>query len=123
MKDLPAAVQNAVKKQTGGAQFRGFAQEVEKGKTFYEAETIVNGKSRDILFDGNGALVEVEEETTLDSIPAAAKGALEKAAAGGKITKVETVTAGSKVKYEAAITKGRKKSEFAVGADGSVVKE
>jgi uncharacterized membrane protein YkoI len=123
LKDLPSAVQRAMTQQTKGAQIKGYELEVENGKTFYEAETVVNGKSRDILFDAAGALVEVEEETTLDSIPAPAKAALEKAAAGGKITKVETVTSGGRVNYEAAITKGMKRSEFAVGADGSVVKE
>ena len=123
MKDLPPAVQKAIEQQTKGAQIKGFAQEIEKGKTFYEAETVLNGKSRDMLFDGTGALVEVEEETTLDSIPASAKAALEKAATGGKIAKVERVTAGNNVKYEAAIAKGGKKSEVAVAADGSAVKE
>ena len=122
LKDLPLPVQRAIQEQTKGAQVKGFAKEVENGKTFYEAETSVNGHSRDLLFDGAGALVEIEEETKLDSIPAPAKAAIEKVAAGGKIAKVEILTKGQTVTYEAAITKGGKKSEIVVAADGSIVK-
>ena len=51
MKDLPAAVQKTVQEQTRNAKLNGLAKEVEDGKTFYEAETTVNGKSRDVLID------------------------------------------------------------------------
>ena len=63
----------------------------------------------------------VEQEVTLDSIPAGAKAAIEKKAAGGKIIKVETITKGNTVTYEAALQKGSRKSEVTVAADGSVV--
>ena len=123
MADLPPAVQNAVKEQTKNATLVGVSKEVEKGKTMYEVETKVNGKGRDLMLDSAGAVVSVEEEVDLGSIPAAAKAAIEKKVAGGKITKVETVTEGSTVFYEAAIkTKGGKNNEVKVNADGSVHK-
>jgi uncharacterized membrane protein YkoI len=122
MKDLPPAVQKTVQEQTKGAQIKGLSKEVEKGVTMYEVETMVNGKSRDLLIDANGGLVSVEEPVTLDAIPAAAKAALEKAAVGGKIKSVESVTKGQTVTYEAVIAKGSKKSEVAVAADGSIQK-
>jgi len=122
-KDLPPAVQKAVPRQTKGAEIKGYNQETEKGKTFYEVETMLNGKSRDLLFDASGALVEVEEEIALDSIPSAAKAAIEKRAANGKVNKVESVTRGQSVSYEAEITSMTgKRSEVAVQADGSPVK-
>ncbi len=123
MEDLPPAVQKAVKEQTKSAALVGLSKEVEKGKTMYEVETKVNGKSRDLLLDSTGAVVEVEEEVDLSSVPAAAKAAIEKKAAGGTIKKVETVTKGSSVSYEAAIkTKAGKNIEVGVNADGSVHK-
>ena len=73
MSDLHLAVQKTVKEQTRGARIRGFSKEVENGKTYYEAETMVNGKSRDILMDSTGTVVEVEEQTDLNSIPVAAR--------------------------------------------------
>ena len=119
MQDLPAAVQNAVKEQTKDATLVGLNKETENGQTVFEVETKVNGRTRDLLLDKTGAVIEVEEEVDLNSIPAAAKEAIQKKAAGAKINKVETVTKGSTVSYEAAITKNGKKSEVAVNADGS----
>jgi uncharacterized membrane protein YkoI len=115
-------VQKAIQEQTAGAQVKGLSKEVEKGKTTYEVETSTNGHGRDLSFDGAGNLLEIEEETALEAVPSAAKAAIEKKATGGKVTKVETVTKGKMVTYEAAITKDGKKSEFAVTANGSPVK-
>src|SRR5882672_1874602 len=72
MKDLPAAVQNVVRQEEArGAKVVGLATEVEGGKTMYEIETTVNGRARDLLLDATGAIVETEEATTLDAVPAA----------------------------------------------------
>jgi uncharacterized membrane protein YkoI len=120
MKDLPEPVQKTVQEQTKNAKLRELVKEVENGQTYYEAETIVNGKSRDILIDPSGTVVEVEEATELARIPEAARKALEASATSGKILKVETVTKGSTVSYEAVIQKDGKKSEVAVNADGSM---
>ncbi len=122
MKDLPEPVQKTVREQTKTAKLRGLAKEVENGKTLYEVETTVNGKSRDLLVDATGAVVEVEEATELGSIPEAAQKTLKTAAGAGKILTVETVTKGSAVSYEAIVEKGGKKSEVAVNADGSLKK-
>ena len=120
--DLPAPVQKTVQEQTKSAELKGLSKEVENGKTLYEVETMANGKSRDLLVDTSGQIVEVEEAATLESVPAAVKAALEKAAVKGKILKVETVTKGSAVSYEAVVSKNGKKSEVAVEADGTIKK-
>jgi len=122
MKDLPPAVQKTVAEQTKGARIKGMSKEVEKGITMYEIEIMVNGKSRDLLIDASGSLVSVEEPVAIDAIPPAAKAALEKLAAGGRIKGVESVTKGQTVSYEAVIVKGMKKSEVVVAADGSIQK-
>ena len=120
VEDLPAAVQKTVKEQTQNAKLVGLGKEKEGGKTVYELETMINGKSRDLMIDSTGAILSVEDEIALDSIPAAAKKAIQQKVAGGKITKVETVTKGSEVSYEAAYTsKSGKKAECGVNADGS----
>ena len=122
MKDLPDPVQKAIQDQTKGAQIRTLTMEIGNGKTLYEAETILDGRSRDVTFDSSGALVELEQEVTLDKIPAPAKTALEAKARGGKITRVEAVMTGETTTYEAIVIRRGKKSEVAVRADGSVVK-
>ena len=121
MKDLPPAVQQAIKDQ-GGATVRGLAKEVDKGKTLYEAELTVNGHSKDIMFDEQGTMVSVEEESALDQIPPAARTAIEKATGSGKVSAVEKLTEGGHVFYEAQVTKGGKRSEVKVDASGVAAK-
>ena len=121
MKDLPPAVQQAIRDQ-GGATVRGLAKEVDKGKTLYEAELTVNGHSKDIMFDEQGTMVSVEEESALDQIPPAARTAIEKATGSGKVSAVEKLTEGGHVFYEAQVTKGGKTSEVKVDASGVAAK-
>ena len=123
MKDLPPAVQRTVQEQSKGATIRGLSTELEHGKTIYEVEMTVNGHGKDVSMDASGAVIEVEEEVALGSIPAAARAAIVKAAAGGKIAKVEKVTGGKEVAYEAALRKDGKRSEVRVSADGSMLPE
>ena len=120
MKDLPAAVQKAVQaEEANGARVIGLATEVEGGKTMYEVETTVGGHTKDLLLNAAGVIVETEEETAIDAVPAAVRTALE---ARGKVTKVETVTKGKTVTYEAVVEKNRRKSEVAVDAAGKPIK-
>jgi hypothetical protein len=117
--DLPPAVEKTVAAQSSGAVVRGFSQEVEKGQTFYEAELTVDGHSKDILMDATGAIVEVEEEVSMDHLPAGVQAALKTAAGKGKIGKIESLTKHDRlVAYEAHVSTDGKKSEVQVGPDG-----
>jgi Protein of unknown function (DUF2874). len=121
--DLPPSVQKTVQAQLKGAEITGIAKETEKGKVQYEVETMLNGKHRDFDVDANGILLAVEEETPLDSVPAAAKAAIEKKVAGGKLAMVEIVTRAGNTFYEAAYTgKTGKKHEMLVKPDGTETK-
>ena len=120
MENLPPAVQTTVKEQIQHAKLVGLSKEKEGGQTVYELETVVNGKSRDLMIDSAGTILSVEDEVALDSVPPAAKKAIQQKVAAGKITKVETVTKGSEVSYEAAYTsRSGKKAEYGVNADGT----
>jgi uncharacterized membrane protein YkoI len=122
MESLPPAVQAAVKQQGVGATIKGLTKETAKGKTTYEAELTVNGHGKDISFDSTGKVISVEEEVAIDSIPAAARDAINKAVGAGKLTRVEQVTENGKTSYEAAIKRGSKSSEFTVDASGNKLK-
>ena len=124
LKDLPAAVQKTVQDQAKGGEIKSISKETENGVEQYEIETIWNGKHRDLNVDTKGNLLVVEEETAIDGIPAAAKAAIEKKAAGGKTGMVELFIRGSETMYEAAYTgKDGKKREVLVKADGTETKE
>ena len=117
--DLPPAVEKTVVADSAGATIKGFNEEKEKGQTFYEAEMIVNGHSKDVLIDANGTVVEVEEEVAFDSLSAEVRAGLQAKAGKGKIAKVESLTKkGKLVAYEAKVNTGGKKSEVQVGPDG-----
>ncbi|HBY61671.1 MAG TPA: hypothetical protein DEH78_17760 [Solibacterales bacterium] len=121
MADLPPAVQAAVKEQAKAGKLRGLTKEVKEGKTFYEAELRVNGKTRDVTFDETGALVSVEQEVALATAPPAVRAALEQMKGNGKIIRFEQVTAGPKVYYEADIRKAGKETEVKLDPDGKVI--
>ena len=120
LKDLPKAVQKTVQEQTSGAKLVGLSKETENGKVIYEVETTVNGRTRDLLIDAKGEVVEVEEEVALDSLPPAIKSEIQ--AHADKIIKVETVTKSGKLEfYEAQVQKNRKKAEVQVTPDGKLI--
>jgi len=124
MESLPPAVQKTVQEQSKGATIRGLSQEIEDGKTFYEAELKINGHGKDVLIDSAGSVVEVEEEVAFDTAPAAVKSAIQKHAAKGKIVLVEAVSKNdSIIAYEAKIKTAGKTSEVRVNPDGSPAKE
>jgi uncharacterized membrane protein YkoI len=117
--DLPPAVQKAVDEQSKGATIKGFSTEVENGKKIYEVELTVNGHGKDVSMDSQGHVLEIEEETPLESLPPAVKEGLTKAAGKGTIQKVESLTKNGKlVAYEAQVKTGTKNSEIQVGPDG-----
>jgi uncharacterized membrane protein YkoI len=120
MKDLPKVVQSTVQKETQGAEIVGISKESEGGKTIYEIETKVKGHTRDMLIDDKGNLTELEEETSLASLPAAIQAEIKKSVGTAKLVKLETVYNGSKAMtgYSALVETGGKQSEVEMGLDG-----
>ncbi len=124
LKDLPPAVQKTVQQEAKGAEIKNISKETEKGVAQYEIETMLNGKHRDFDVDTKGTLLVVEEESTLDAVPAAAKAAILKKVADGKLGMVETFKRNGETMYEAAYTtKAGKKHEVLVKADGTETKD
>ena len=118
-KDLPPAVEKTVLTQSQGATVKSFSQEEENGQPYYEAEMTINGHSKDVLIDASGAVVEIEEQVTLDSLSSAVRDGLQAKAGPGKIVKVESLTKHDKlVAYEAKVQTSGKKKEIQVGPDG-----
>jgi hypothetical protein len=117
--DLPAAVEKTVTAESKGATIHGFTQETEDGQLHYEAELMVNGHSKDVAMDANGAIVEVEEQVAVESLPVSVKDGLQAKAGKGKLVKVESIVKHDKlVAYEAQVMTDGKRSEVQVGPDG-----
>ena len=125
LKDLPPAVQKTINDHLNGGKILNIGRETDDGVRQYEVETTLNGRHRDFNVDTQGNLVVVEEETTIDSLPAAAKTAILKKVGSGKLRIVETVQKpGREVMYEAGYTsKAGKHAEVLVKADGTETKD
>lgn len=124
LKDLPASVQKTIQDTLKGGTIRNIAKEKEDGIEQYEIESTLNGKSRDFDVAADGRLLVVEEATTLDAIPAAARAAVQKKVGGGAVAMVETYAKpGKPVLYEATYKDAKgKPHEVLVDADGKNVK-
>jgi len=120
---LPPAVERTVARESERATIKGFASEIEHGQKFYEASLVVDGHTKDILIDADGNVVEVEEQVSMDSLPADVQDALKKGAGNGTIIVIESLTKnGQLVAYEAHVKHGRKRSEIQVGPNGEKLK-
>jgi uncharacterized membrane protein YkoI len=117
--ELPPAVEKTVKEQSTGATIKGFTKETEHGRTFYEVELTIEGRTKDISMDTNGVIQEIEEEVQFEALPASVKEGLTKKAGSGKIIKVESLTKkGKLVAYEAQVVRDGKKLEVQVDSNG-----
>jgi threonine dehydrogenase-like Zn-dependent dehydrogenase len=122
-KTLPAAVLHQAKVEAVDATIRGCVKDKEDGKLTYEVETLKDGRSRDILFDASGTVLEVEQEVAAGSLPPAVSDAIARAANGSKVGKVESVTRGGVIaSYETTIMKKGRRQEIAFSPQGTPVK-
>lgn len=119
---LPAAVLHQAKMETEDATITGCVKDRENGKLTYEVETLKDGMSKDIALDASGKVLEVEQEVTGASLPPAVSSAIEKAARGGKVGKIESVTRGGVIaSYETTIVKQGHRRELAFSPQGDPV--
>ena len=122
LKDLPPAVQKAVREQSKGARLRGLSKEVEAGKTVYEAELLVNGHNKDLLLDADGNVLEIEEQVARAALPEPVKAALAKEAGKNRVLLIESITKGGQLTaYEAHLRKGGKAVELKFAPDGKLL--
>ena len=122
--DLPAPVQATVAAQSKGATIHGLSRSTEDGRESYELELVMpDGHRKDLDIGVDGTVLGVEEEVQLDSVPEAAKAAIQKQAGDRKITRVEMVSKGDGTLrgYEVGVTDGTKRAELHVAPDGSTL--
>jgi len=119
LKNLPPAVKATVEAESKGAAVKGISSEKADGKTVYELETLVNGRTRDLMIDAAGKVYVVEEQ--LDAAKAPVRAALE---AKGKIVVLESVMRNGTTTYEGEVQPAKgKKIVLELNADGTPVKK
>jgi hypothetical protein len=119
-KDVPIAVLNAFKASYPAATIKGYAREKEDGKTFYEIASMEGATGRDVLYNPDGSVAEVEETIALNDLPAAIQEAIRKGHPRAVIVKAEKTVQGDTVSYEVIARQGRKRFELEFDVDGNL---
>jgi len=120
-KDVPAAVISAFKTAYPNATIRGYAQEKENGKLFYEIESREGTMSRDVLYNPDGTVAEVEESIAPTDLPADAQKAIHQKYPKAVISLAERTTAGDKIGYEVSAHQGKRRISMEFDASGKVL--
>jgi uncharacterized membrane protein YkoI len=117
---VPAAVIAAFKSSYPNATIRGYAQEKENGKVFYEIESREGTIKRDVLYNADGTVAEVEESISASDLPADAQRAIKQKYPRAVITLAEKTTAGDTVGYEVSLRNGKKRIGMEFDSSGKV---
>jgi len=122
-KDVPPAVIAAFKSAYPNATVRGYAKESEKGKTFYEIESKDGATMRDLLYNPDGTVAEIEETIAATDLPAEAHQIIKSKYPRGVVSRAEKVTEGNTIKYEVSIRNGKRRTGLVFDADGKLLKK
>jgi hypothetical protein len=117
---VPAAVIAAFKNSYPNATIRGYAQEKEDGKMFYEIESREGSTHRDVLYNPDGTVAEVEESIAATDLPADAQQAIKQKYPRAVIVLAEKTTAGDTVGYEVSLRNGKRRIGMEFDSSGKV---
>lgn len=120
-KDVPATVTAAFRNSYPNATIRGYAREKEHGKVFYEIESREGTISRDVLYNADGSVAEIEESIAATDLPAEAQQAIHQKYPKAVISLAEKTTAGEKITYEVSARQGKKRISMEFDASGKVL--
>jgi uncharacterized membrane protein YkoI len=129
--EVPAVVRDAIEAAAGGAEITEVERETKDGRTFYEAEFVVDGREVEIRLAADGTIISRKVEggdgdgespgLRPDDVPAGARAAFRKLANGGRITRVSRDYEDGVMVYEAEWMAKGTKHEAAVTEDGTLV--
>ena len=121
-KEVPVAVMSAFHKAYPKAEIKGTSAETEKGKKYFEIESMEGTKHIDLLITKSGVITEVEETIPVDQLPSNVMKTLEAKFKGLKIEKAEKVSHGSVSNYELVIESKTGKHEVKLNEAGKLLK-
>jgi hypothetical protein len=121
-KDVPQAVIAAFRAAYPNATIGGYAKEKENGKLFYEIESKDGTTRRDILYNPDGTVAEVEETVAMTDLPAAAQQLIQSKYPKAVVSRAEKTTAGDKVEYEVSARRGKQRISLVFDGEGKLLK-
>ncbi len=121
-KDLPAAVLASFEKSYPKAEIKEVGKETKDSVTTFEIVSVDGKAKRTVAYLADGTLTEIEEVVSEKDLPDAAKQSLAKDYPKGKVEKIEKVTKGDVVTYEAKVVSGKEQTEVVFDSTGKLVK-
>jgi uncharacterized membrane protein YkoI len=119
--DMPPAVIESFNKAYPNAQAVGYDIEKEQGSKFYEIESKEGSIKRDILFNEDGTINEVEESMNVSDLSQDAVNTIENKYPGSKILKAEKITKNNETFYEVIVKSKKKTYEVQLKTDGTII--
>ena len=120
-KELPPAVLKAFTTAYPKATIKGLSSEKEDGKTFFEIESVEGKTKRDLLYERDGSLVEIEAAIAAHELPDAVKTTIKREFPNGKVALAERTTKGNMVSYELRIMSGKSKVTLTINPEGKIL--
>lgn len=124
-RDLPPAVRKAADAFQPKPGTEPECEKIsDKGRTLYNVKIITaESRMREVVFQEEGTLEEVQDEGNLATIPAPARATIQKAVAQrrGALRKVDVIRRGSTILYEGEFRVGEAKENIIVDARGHLV--
>lgn len=118
MDQVPEAARAALQQAAGEAPLLKVSREHSHGVTVYEGKWSRDGEIHEAEVTADGALIELEEATTLERVPAAVRAAILKHFGGDATVAVEKKTL---VRYEAETMVQGKEQEVTILPTGRIV--
>lgn len=116
---LPASVKSAFEKAYPGATISASTQEREGNRTVFRVDGVHGGKRRVVLYDANGATIEVAEQVEEKDLPPPVAAAIHAHRRAIYVSGLK-VTRGSNVEYRLTV-RGSRRTAMVAKPDGTVV--
>ena|SRR5688572_4618339 len=116
---LPPPVRSAFEKAYPGATIAAATQERENNRTLFRIDCTQNGRRRVVLYDVNGAAIEVAEQVEEKELPQPVAAAMHSHPRAIYVSGLK-VTRGTSVEYRLTV-RGTRKTAMVAKPDGTVV--
>jgi hypothetical protein len=116
---LPPAVKLAFEKAYPGATISSATQERDGSRAAFRVHSAQNGKRRSVLYDANGAVIEVAEQVEEKELPPPVAAAMHSHPRAIYVSGFK-VTRGGSVEYRLTV-RGTRKTAMVAKPDGTVV--
>ena len=119
---VPSSVLQSFQKEYPGAKITGQLKETREGIVYYEIESIDSTIKRNILFQEDGTIVEIQEPIAEADLPKIVHDGVTEKYPNAVIQSADIVKRDHHVEYEMTLRIGKQKNEVVVNSAGKIFK-